>query len=88
MITSKDFVENFVEISDGARKSGKNIKFGHMEPGIENPGSTGRQNVHGHRFRVWHAFLDLQLRGFAKISRTAFQIALQTHLGVQKFESF
>ena len=51
-------------------------------------GSTGRQNVHGHRIRVHHVILHLQLRGFAKISRTAFQIALQTHLGVQKFESF
>ena len=77
-----------VEISDGARKSGKNVKIGDLEPGIKIAGSTGRQNVHGHRIRVHHVILHLQLRGFAKISRTAFQIGLQTHLGDEKIEHF
>ena len=67
MITSKSFEKNHAEISTCARKSGKNVKMGHMEPGIKNPGSTGRQNVHGHQICVSYAFLHLQLRGFVKI---------------------
>ena len=67
MNTSKEFVENFSEISACARKSGKNVKIFDLEPGMAPAGSTGRQNVHGHRIRVCHAFLHLQLRGFVKI---------------------
>ena len=67
MMRSEDFVENFAEISTCARKRGKNVKIFDLEPGMANAGSTGRQNVHEHRIRVCHAFLHLQLRGFAKI---------------------
>ena len=67
IITSKNSEKNLAEISTCARKRGKNVKIGHIDPGIENAGSTGRQHVHGHQIRVSHAFLHLQLRGFVKI---------------------
>ena len=67
MKQSQKFKKNHAEISACARKSGKNEKFGHLELGIEISGSTGRQILHEHHFRIWHAFLHLQLRGFVKI---------------------
>ena len=67
MKQSQKFKKIHVEISACARKSGKNEKIGHLELGIEIPGSTGRQILHGHHFRNWHAFLHLQLRGFVKM---------------------
>ena len=41
----QNFSKNPVEISDGARKSGKNVKIGDLDPGIEISGSTGRHDV-------------------------------------------
>ena len=75
IIRSKILEKNFVEISACARKSGKNMKICHFELGIEKAGSTGRQNVHGHRIRVCHAILHLQLRGFVKICGTSSKIS-------------
>ena len=49
----------------------QNLHFGYQI------GSTGRQNVQGHRFCVFNAFLHLQLRGFANISPTRFDIEKQ-----------
>ena len=61
------FHEKFCRNFYMRKKKWKNVKIRQMELGIGFAGSTGRQNVHGHRIRVWHAFLHLQLRGFVKI---------------------
>ena len=88
MRSSEDFVENFVEISTGKEKVGKNGKMALIFLLMAKSGSTGRQNSRRPRFVIKMLFCTSKSEGLPKYCILASKSSQTSMLLLSKMAHF